>query len=147
MSRYLLDTNVPSELIRPKPSPQVERWVAATSRSSNYFSVISLAEVVRGIAQHSDPIQSAKLQLWLDLKLRRWFAGRLLPLMPQTAELAGRIIGEQQKQGRQISFTDAAIAATALEYDLTLVTRNIRDFKDLGLHRINPWEEPASLSE
>jgi predicted nucleic acid-binding protein len=140
--RFLIDTNVPSELSKPRPSPEVQAWVALYPRSEHAISVITLAEFTKGIAQHSDVLQSERLQLWLDTKLRRWFTDRVLPISAPVAERAGTFIGEHQKAGRHLTMADALIAATAAEYGLTLIARNTRDFQFIDVPLINPWLSP-----
>jgi predicted nucleic acid-binding protein len=137
--RFLIDTNVPSELNKPRPAPEVEAWVGLYPRGQHAISVITLAEFTKGIAQQPDLLQAMRLQSWLDMKLRRWFGGRVLSVTAPIAERAGTFIGEHQRAGRQLTLADAVIAATAIEHELTLVTRNTRDFKFIDVRIINPW--------
>jgi predicted nucleic acid-binding protein len=80
------------------------------------------------------------LQQWLDHTLRPWFAGRILPVTQPIAERLGKLAGERDSKAT-LPFGDGLIAATALEHDLFIVTRNVRDFADLGLTIINPWDD------
>ena len=73
--------------------------------------------------------------------LRPWFSGRILPITEAIAERLGRWAGEGEAKGRIIKMADGLIAATAVEHDLTLVTRNVKDFNDLGVRIFNPWDE------
>ena len=138
MIRFLLDTNVPSEVRKPHPDDQLSRWLAARPREELELSVITFSEVIKGIAQHSDPVQSEQLQHWFDTVLRRWFDGRVLPVISSIAERAGQMIGEKAKAGRVLALADALIAATAVEHELILVTRNVRDFSGIDVRIINP---------
>lgn len=137
----MLDTNIPSELTYPRPAPQVERWLEDVQDVQLYFSVISLAEICKGIAKLPESNKRTQLQDWLDSVLRPWFSGRILPITEAIAERLGRWAGEGEAKGRIIKMADGLIAATAVEHDLTLVTRNVKDFNDLGVRIINPWEE------
>jgi predicted nucleic acid-binding protein len=85
-------------------------------------------------------VQQKRLQTWFDTQIREWFELEILPVTGPIADLTGRLIGRRDLAGRPLALGDALIAATALEYDLTLVTRNTRDFIDIGLRLINPWE-------
>ena len=73
--------------------------------------------------------------------MRSWFAGRILPVTGPIAELMGRWAGEYETRGRTIKIADGLIAVTAWEHDLTLVTRNVKDFAGFGVLIFNPWEE------
>jgi predicted nucleic acid-binding protein len=140
---FLLDTNVPSELTRPRSAPQVERWLNEADNEQLFFSVISLAEICKGIAKLPESRKRAQLQDWLDFVLRPWFTGRILPITEGIAERMGRWAGEGEAVGRVIKIADGLIAATASEHDLTLVTRNVRDFAAFGVPILNPWDVPA----
>jgi toxin FitB len=100
---FFLDTNIPSELTYPRPAAQVERWLSAVEDERLFFSVISLAEICKGIAKLPESKKRTQLQNWLDSVLRPWFAGRILP--------------EGEARGRVIKMADGLIAATALEHD------------------------------
>jgi len=140
---FLLDTNVPSELTRRRSAPQVERWLTEAENETLFFSVISLAEICKGIAKLPESKKRAQLQDWLDSVLRPWFAGRILPVTEPIAERMGRWAGEGEATGRAIKIADGLIAATAFEHDMTLVTRNVRDFASFGVPIFNPWDAPV----
>lgn len=132
-------TNVPSELTYPKPASQVERWLEDADDEQLFFSVISLAEICKGIAKLPESKKRTQLQDWLDSTLRPWFAGRILPITEPIAEQMGRWAGEEEVKGRTIKIADGLIAATALHHELTVVTRNVRDFAGFGIPIFNPW--------
>ena len=140
MNGYLLDTNIPSEMSKPRPEPQVSAWLREANQDNIFLSIITITELVRGITRHKDPVQQKRLQTWFDTQIREWFELEILPVTGPIADLTGRLIGRRDLAGRPLALGDALIAATALEYDLTLVTRNTRDFIDIGLRLINPWE-------
>jgi predicted nucleic acid-binding protein len=141
MSRgFLLDTNIPSELTRPQPEPRVTRWLEGTHDERMYFSVVSIGEVCKGLTVHPEAHRRAWLRNWLDRELRPWLADRILPVSEAIAERWGILEGECQLKGLTLHAPDGIIAATALEHDLTVVTRNVKDFTGLGVEIFNPWE-------
>jgi predicted nucleic acid-binding protein len=125
---------------KPRPDPLVSAWLRNANQDNIFLSVITITELVRGITRHKDPAQRQRLQAWFEIQIRGWFELEILPLTEPIATLTGRLIGQRDLAGRPLALGDALIAATALEYDLTLVTRNTRDFIGLGLRLINPWE-------
>lgn len=140
MNGFLLDTNVPSELTRPYPQLSVSQWLDNADDEQLYFSVVSLGEILKGITILQESKRRALLQQWLDQTLRPWFAGRILPVNEPIAERWGVMAGQCRLKGRPLKVADGFIAATALEHDLTIVTRNVGDFEDLGVEILNPWE-------
>ena len=143
MSRgFLLDTNVPSELTRPQPDPRVAQWLEDTDDDLMHISVITIGEVCKGITVHPEAHRRAWLRQWLENELRPWFAGRILPVTEAISERWGILEGDCQLKGIGFNAPDGLIAATALEHDLTLVTRNVKDFAVLGVVVFNPWDIP-----
>jgi predicted nucleic acid-binding protein len=144
MNGFLLDTNIPSELTRPKPDPRVEQWLDEADDERLYLSVISLGELLKGLTILPIGKKRDRLQEWLDLTLRLWFEGRVLPVDESIAERWGVLAGECQLRGAPLNTTDGLIAATALEHDLTVVTRNVKDFAGLVVAIFNPWEQDGA---
>ena len=142
MSGFLLDTNVPSELIRARPDPNVERWVYAQNEPSLYPSVVSIGELRRGLAVLPISKRRTELTLWLDGDLLPRFHHRILPITQSIADRWGILDGQCQLRGTPLNTADGMIAATTLEHGLTVVTRNVRDFAGLGVEVINPWNDP-----
>jgi predicted nucleic acid-binding protein len=140
MTGYLLDTNIPSELIRLQPSAQVSRWVSLQEVSSLYISVVTLGELWKGFTLLPDSNRRSKLEIWFHNELMPWFSGRILPITEPIAIRWGMLDGVRQLQGCPLNTADGLIAATAFEHNLTLVTRNIKDFGGLGVTVLNPWE-------
>ena len=140
MKSFLPDTNVPSELTRPKSDPSVERWLEEADDEHLYLSVITFGELLKGLTILPESKRRIDLQKWLDHTLRPWFEGRVLPVDESIAERWGVLAGECQLRGTPLNTTDGLIAATALEHDLTVVTRNVKDFARLGVTVFNPWE-------
>ena len=142
MSGFLLDTNVPSELIRPHPEPRVKTWIAAQSLDASFISAVSFGELRKGITLRSPGKRRTELELWLETDLSVLFFGRILPVIRSTAERWGELEGQCQMKGTPLNAGDGLIAATAIEHDLTVVTRNVKDFAGLGVAIFDPWELP-----
>jgi len=141
---FLLDTNVVSELMKPRPSRPVVEWVDATSEELMYLSVITIGEVRKGIdlLDDRDP-KRGKLQSWLDHDVRVRFAGRLLPFDEGVAERWGQLEASAKRRRLTLPTIDTQLAATALHHGLTFVTRNSADIAPTGVPLFNPWGEGA----
>ncbi len=142
---FLLDTNVVSEMRRPRPSLDVRAWVESNPTESQFFCAISLLEIARGAARHPDPLQGQSIQRWIDSTLHIWFENRILAISPTIAETAGVLMGIQERAGRSVSLPDALIAATAMHHHAVLVTRNTKDFVNLPLDVFDPWSNKLTL--
>lgn len=140
MTAYLVDTNLPSELTKPAPDPTVAAFLVQAGRDQTYLSVVTIGEIWRGISGLPDSRKRDELQRWIELVMRPWFDGRILPVTEKIAERWGKLSSAQRKRGRQITMADGLIAATALEHGLILATRNVRDFEGLGVPIVNPWD-------
>ena len=141
MSGFLLDTNVPSELTRSHSDPHVERWLTEADDKQLFISVITIGELMKGLTILPASKRRSNLQDWLDFTMRPWFDSRVLPVDEPIAERWGILAGECHLRGTPVSTTDGLIAATALEHDLVIVTRNVKDFTRLGVAILNPWEQ------
>lgn len=139
MTGFLLGTNVPSELTRPKPEPEVIQWLDDADDLRLFLSVVSLGEIFKGITVLPEGKRRQQLQQWVDETLRPWFDGRILPVSESVAERWGVLAGECQLTGRPLNVADGLIAATALEHGLTVVTRNVKDFSNLGVSVLDLW--------
>lgn len=135
---YLLDTNVVSETIRRDPDPSVIAWLEQIPDQALCISVLTLGEIRKGVESVSDRRRREKLRLWLEVELPEWFEGRVLPIDLSVADRWGRLVAEA---GRPVPSIDSLLAATAMHYELRMVTRNDRDFTYPGLEVINPWKE------
>ena len=140
MSGFLLDTNIPSELIRTRPDPHVRNWVYAKEERSLYLSVVTIGELRRGFVILPAGRRRTELERWLENDLLPRFHGRILPVTHSIADRWGVLDGQGQLQGTPLNTADGMIAATALEHDLTIVTRNVKDFAGLGVVLLNPWD-------
>jgi predicted nucleic acid-binding protein len=137
----LLDTNVLSEPQRPAPDLKVLSWLDAVDEDRVFISVASIAELRRGIALMDDGRRRAALAAWLADDLPARFAERILAIDHAVAERWGDLMAQSRRSGVALSVLDGFFAATALANDLTLVTRNVRDFAPFGVTLFNPWEE------
>lgn len=140
MSGFLLDTNVISELVRFRPDPRVTRWIENTDEALLHLSVLTLGEIRKGIALLADGRRRVSLESWLahDLSIR--FAGRILDTDTTTADRWGRLSAAAKRAGRPLAVIDGLLAATAIQRDMTLVSRD-ESYSDIAsLALFNPWE-------
>jgi toxin FitB len=139
VSGFLLDTNVISELVRARPEPRVTAWIEATNESLLYLSVLTLGEIRKGIASLRSSPRRVVLEAWLASDLALRFANRILPVDESVADRWGRLAAESAVEGSPLSVIDGLLAATALHHNLTLVSRNVKDFATAGVPLFNPW--------
>ena len=138
MSGLLLDTNVISEGTRSRPHPAVAEMMRA--RNDLWLSVVVVHEIEFGMAilddiQRRDRLRASMSRILSD------FTGRILPVNRQAAEIAASLRAQAHRAGRVLQPADALIAGTAVAHDLTLATRNTRDFADLDVDISNPWDD------
>ena len=139
MTGWLLDTNILSELRRPKPEPKVTAFLSEASLPSIFVSTVTFAEIRFGIELAADPMQRVALMDWLTYRVRPLFENRNLPLTEDIMLRWRLLIEAGRKRGHTFSQPDLLIAATALEHDLTVVTRDTRDYDAAGAKVFNPW--------
>jgi predicted nucleic acid-binding protein len=137
---FLVDTNVISEFIRPQPDPRVIGWLDAADPESLFASVVTFGEIRLGIEDLPAGKRRAALEEWFEHGLPAWFDSHLLPVTKAIADRWGRLTISAKKKGVAITTADGFIAATALEHDLAIVTRNTRDFANCGAAVVSPWE-------
>jgi len=137
--KLLLDTNVLSEVTRPAPDAGVMTWLARLDEDRTFISVVSIAEIRRGIALLDEGRRRDALTEWLLQALPQRFEQRILPVDEPIALAWGDLMSSAKRQGRGLSAMDGLIAATASAKGLVLATRNVKDFESLGLDLINPW--------
>lgn len=134
--KYLLDTNVISELAKEKPNPFVSKKLASLASTSLYLSVLTIGELKKGIEKLVASERKIKLQSWLEKDLPTWFNDRILPINVEVAERWGKLLNEVN---RSLPAVDSLIAATALHYDAAIITRNKKDFDYSHLIVIDPF--------
>ncbi len=133
---YLLDTNVLSELVRPRPEARVLEWFREVPDEALHVSVLTLGEIRSGIERLGSGARREKLRIWLETELSGWFEDRVLPIDAGVTDRWGRLLAAT---GRPVPAVDGLIAATALHHELRLVTRNAADFTFPGLEVVDPW--------
>jgi predicted nucleic acid-binding protein len=136
---FLLDTNCVSEGASIRPDVDVKAWLVGTDDTTMFLSVLTLGEIRKGIESLALGRRRNQLEQWLELDLRIRFGSRVLPVTEAIADRWGRLDTQVRKQGRIIPAIDGLLAATALEHNLTLVTRNTRDFAHTHISVLNPW--------
>ena len=140
MSGFLLDMNCVSELVRVKPQPRVVEWMEAADERSLYLSVLILGEIRKGLAGLAQGKRRARLETWLEVELQARFADRILPIDAPVADRWGLLAAQAKSRGTSLPIIDGLLAATALHYNLTVVTRNSSDFRNAQVQVLNPWE-------
>jgi predicted nucleic acid-binding protein len=137
--RFLLDTCVISELVKPRPQRSVAEWVREQPEERLFLSVLTLGELSRGIGRLADGRKKRQLATWLQRDLKPRFAGRWLAVDEEVAERWGMLHADAACQGRTMPVIDGLLAATALVHGMTLVTRNDADVRPSGNMILNPW--------
>jgi toxin FitB len=147
MTSWLLDTNILSELRRPRPEPMVVNFIAARPLEKLYISSVTLAEIRFGIELVADAGKRSELSDWLAHKVRPMFQQRILQVTEDVMFKWRLLVEEGRKAGYTFSQPDLIIAATALEHGLTLVSRDTGDYQRARVIVINPCistnHEPA----
>ena len=139
---WLLDTNVLSELRRPKPEQRVVAFVAGCLPEQLHISAVTLAEIRFGIETVSEPTRRAELNDWLAHTVRPMFDGRVLQITEDIMLKWRFLVEEGRKTGHTFPQPDLIIAATALHHGLTVATRNRSDYDKARVSVINPWDAP-----
>ncbi len=138
--RVLLDTCVLSELRHPKGDVRVRRAIKSIDEEDLFVSVLSIGEIVKGLAFLKESHNKRALQGWLQT-MERFYAGRLLPVDLEVSRIWGELTASAQKTGRSVPASDGLIAATARRHGLHVMTRNIADFQLTGVLLLNPWAD------
>ncbi len=139
MKGWLLDTNVISELRRLKPERKVIGFIAEQQLESLFLSCVTLAEIRFGIECVEDAAKRAELNSWLTLQVRPMFEQRILPVSEDVMFKWRLLVDEGRRTRHTFSQPDLIIAATALQYGLTIVTRDIAAFERARVPVFNPW--------
>ncbi len=139
MTAWLLDTNILSELRRPKPEPKVTAFIAAQPLESLYVSTVTLAEIRFGIELLPDAARRSELNDWLSRKVRPMFAQRVLEITEDIMLKWRLLVEEGRKSGHTFSQPDLIIAATALHHGFTVVSRDTAEYDKAQVAVFNPW--------
>lgn len=137
---FLLDTNVIGETVRPRPDMTVLDWIEARSPGDLFLAAQTIGELVRGARKVKEQARRERFERWIEQDLARQFDGRILPFDASTAAVWGRLMGDGDPAGHRPSAADAQIAAAAIQHDLTLVTRNVKDFRNFDIRLLDPWQ-------
>lgn len=140
MTAWLLDTNILSELRRPRPEPKVVAFIAAQPLDHLYVSVVVIAEIRFGIEIVKDAMRRAELRDWLTHKIRPMFEQRILPVSEDVMFKWRLLIEEGRKLGHTFSQPDLIIASTALQHGLTIVSRDTREYARARVPVLDPCE-------
>jgi hypothetical protein len=139
---WLLDTNILSELRRPKPERKVLAFIAARPLELLYVSSVTLAEIRFGIELIDNANRRAELNDWLTHKVRPMFEQRILEITEDIMFKWRLLVEEGRKAGHTFSQPDLIIAATALHHGLTVVSRDVSDYQNTRVPLLNPWIDP-----
>ena len=137
---YLLDTCVLSEFIRRQPNPSVIDWIDSIEEEKLFISVITVGEIQRGIERLPDSHRKTELLVWMNTGFLERFAGRMVSIDAPTMLMWGSLTARLETAGLPMSVMDSLIAASALQNNLIVATRNVSDFQPSGVQVINPWE-------
>jgi predicted nucleic acid-binding protein len=139
VSGFLLDTNIISAFVKPEANKPVIDWLEAAASETLFVSVITVGDLRLGIENLPTGKRRSQLEQWLETGLPDWFETNLLPVTMAIGERWGRMTIEAKRNGMTLGTPDGLIAATAAEHDLSVVTRNVKDFEGLGVSILNPW--------
>ena len=137
---YILDTNVISELVKGIPNSKVVSWLDRVDPDNIYLSVIALGEIRKGIEKLPASKRKNTLDSWFKEELLVRFHNKILPLDLPVLLAWGELTARLEKRGNPLPAIDSLLAATALQAEFTLVTRNTGDFQFTGISLYDPWK-------
>ncbi len=146
MTGWLLDTNVISELKRPRPNTHVTAFVLGQRLDSLFISVVTLAELRFGIERALDSVRRSALNEWLTHAVRPMFVGRILSVGEDVMLRWRLLVDEGRTANHTYTQPDLILAATALHHGLTMVTRDTADFARTRVPVFNPWIDAIPIS-
>jgi tRNA(fMet)-specific endonuclease VapC len=141
--KYLLDTNVISELVSKQPNQAVLDWVDQLDPQMVYLSVLTIGEIRKGIEKLPVSKRRDDVAAWLEHDLLARFQGRIAMITIDVMLVWGRLTGRLEREGISLPAIDSLIAAIALHGDYSIVTRNDEDFAHTGVVVVNPWKLAA----
>lgn len=139
----VLDTNVLSEPLRPKPDRNAMAWLDRQAPETLYLPTICVAELWAGIAALSAGKRRTQLQLVVNQQVLSLFAGRILDFDVDAASAFGTVAAHAKAAGNAMDFADCAIAAIASAHGFSVATRNTKDYRGSGVPLVNPWDAPS----
>jgi predicted nucleic acid-binding protein len=138
--KYLLDTNVISEWVTPRPDLGVVQWLHEVDEDELFLSAVTLAELHYGVERLKNGDRKAQLEKWLNEDLAERFEGRVLGVGEGVAASWGRIMATSEARGKRLGIVDGFLAATAEVHGLVVVTRDVKAFREFVSDIYNPWE-------
>ena len=135
----VIDTNVVSETVRPRPAKMVLDWIERQIPTDLFLAAQTIGELVRGARKAREQERRERFERWIEQDLARQFDGRVLPFDGRTAAIWGRLMGDGDRAGRPPAAADAQIAAVAIQHEMILVTRNVKDFVSFEIQLLDPW--------
>ncbi len=137
--KYLLDTCVISEIIKPQADINVIAWMQNQSEENLYLSVLTFGEIEKGIEKSPDKARKRKLQLWVEEDLKQRFEGRIVPIDLDVSVKWGALQGAAELRGKPMPAIDGLIAVSGLVHNCIVVTRNVADMAQSTAELLNPW--------
>ena len=137
--KYLLDTCVISEVIKPRADKNVISWMQNQDEESLYLSVLTFGEIEKGIEKSPDGARKRKLKLWVEEDLKKRFEGRILPINIDVSIKWGVIQGNAELLGKPMPAIDGLIAVSGIVHNCIVVTRNVSDMNQSSAELLNPW--------
>jgi len=137
---FFLDTNIVSETVRAKPETRVLEWLERQTPTELFLTSQTIGELIRGARKVKEKARREQYEKWIVEDLSEQFADRILPFDAAAARIWGRLMGDGDRAGRTPGAADAQIAAVAINHDLTVVTRNVKDFRKFDVKILNPWD-------
>ena len=141
--KYLLDTCVISEVIKPRADKNVISWMQNQDEESLFLSVLTFGEIEKGIEKAPDGARKRKLQLWVEEDLKKRFEGRIVPINIDVSVKWGAIQGNAELLGKPMPAIDGLIAVSGLVHNCIVVTRNVSDMEQSTVELLNPWIKNA----
>lgn len=138
---FLLDTNIVSETVKAKPEPNVLEWLEAQTPTELFLASQTIGELLRGAHKVREKERRERFEKWIEGDLIWQFGNRILAFDEAAARIWGRLMGAGDRKGQTPPAADTQIAAVAVNHDLILVTRNVKDFKRFDLDLLNPWND------